>query len=344
MKFLWHHALWLLLALPVLAGGYLARLRRRTLPGARYPTFSLVREATTRASLLKPHVPPMMFLAGLGALILSVSRPALLAPSLSGDATIVLLMDVSLSMAASDVRPTRLDAARDAAKQFVRMQPAGVKMAVVAFGGHAHLVQAPTTHRDSVMTALDRLELQRFTAIGNGLMGALLTIVPDADVPQGYDIFGAGTPPEGSTTPVRRRTPNARSLSAAIILVSDGRGTMGVPATEAAKLVAAFGIRVYTVGVGTLYGGVANVEGWPAIHAEFEEDTLKEIADITDGDYFLARNAKKVQKVYERLGHRANRETGTRELTGFLAAIGAVLTLVAAALSVLWAVPQPRVA
>ena len=208
MKFLWHHALWLLLALPVLAGGYLLRLRRRVNPGVRYPTFMLVREASTPAALLKPHVPPLVFLTGLAALILSIARPALLTPVPTGDTTVVLLMDVSLSMAASDVRPTRLDAARDAAKRFVRAQPAGVKLAVVAFGGHAHLVQAPTLHRESVMTALDRLELQRFTAIGNGLMGALLTIVPDADVPMGYDIFGAGVAPEGSTTPVRRLTPN----------------------------------------------------------------------------------------------------------------------------------------
>lgn len=344
MKFLWHHALWLMLALPVLAGGYLARLRRRELPGVSYSTFGLVREAATPVSLIRPHVPPLVFLAGFAALILSIARPVFLTPAPTSDTTVVLLMDVSLSMAASDVRPTRLDAAREAAKRFVRLQPSGVKIAVVAFGGHAHLVQAPTTHRESVMTALDRLELQRFTALGNGLMGALLTIVPDADVPQGYDIFGAGTPPEGSTTPVRRRTPNAGSISAAIILVSDGRGTMGVPVKEAAKLIADFGIRVYTVGVGTLYGGVANVEGWPAVHAEFEEDTLKEIADITDGDYFLARNAQRVERVYERLGHRAIFETGTRELTAILAVLGAMLTLAAAALSLLWSTPQPRLA
>ena len=119
---------------------------------------------------------------------------------------------------------------------------------------------------------------------------------------------------------------------------------MGVPAKEAAKLIAAFGIRVYTVGVGTLYGGVANVEGWPAIHAEFEEDTLKEIADITGGDYYPARNATKVDKVYERLGRRAAHETGTRELTALLAAIGALLTVAAMALSVLWSTPRPRLA
>jgi Ca-activated chloride channel family protein len=275
----------------------------------------------------------------------------------------VLLIDVSLSMAASDVPPTRLDAAREAAKRFVEAQPPDVHIGVVAFGGHADIVQAPTVSRASVMAALDRLELQRFTAIGNGLIGALLAIVPDADVPQGYDIFGTGgtpqdgiygsgraphegtlpgsitgrAPREGAFDTATRKRPGAGpALAAAIILVSDGRGTMGVPAAEAAKLIAAFGIKVYTVGVGTLYGGVANVEGWPAIHAEFEEDSLKEIAAITGGDYSLARNARKLDKVYERLGRRAIFETGTLEFTALLTVIGAMLTLASAALSLWW--------
>jgi Ca-activated chloride channel family protein len=336
VRFLWHDALWLLLALPALAGAYLVGLRRRIAVGVRYPAFTLVTQAMTCASRMKPHVPPLVFLTGVGAMLVAVARPALLTPSESGDATVVLLMDVSLSMAASDVPPTRLDAARDAAKRFVHAQPDGVKIAVVAFGGHADVVQPPTTSHDLVLAALDRLELQRFTAIGSGLIGALLTIVPDADIPQGYDIFGAGSAPEGATTNVRRRTPNAASIAAAIVLVSDGRGTMGVPAKDAAKLIAAFGIRVHTIGVGTLYGGVANVEGWPAIHAEFEEETLKEIADITGGDYYLARNAKKVDRVYERLGRRAMFETGTRELTVLFALLGALLTSGAAALSLWW--------
>jgi Ca-activated chloride channel family protein len=192
-----------------------------------------------------------------------------------------------------------------------------------------------------VMAALDRLELQRFTAIGNGLMGALLTVVPDADVPQGYDIFGMGQPPlhEGALESAPRKSPGAGPpVAAAIILVSDGRGTMGVPFEQAANLIARYGIRVYTVGVGTLYGGTANVEGWPAIHAEFEEDTLKEIADITGGDYFLARGATRLRKIYETLGRRAIFETGTNELTALAAALGAILTLASVGLSLWWSV------
>src|SRR5688572_22467457 len=292
-----------MLALPALAGVYLAWLRRRMKSAVRYPAFGIVNQAMTPAARLRPHIPPLLFFLGFAALLVSVARPVWFARGASGQPTVVLLMDVSLSMAASDVPPTRLAAARAAAKVFAASQPPDVRIAIVAFGAHADVVQPPTTSRASVGAALDRLELQRFTAIGNGLMGALLTIVPDAEVPQGYDIFGIGKPPayEGGMESARRKRPGSGApVAGAIILVSDGRGTMGVPYEQAAKLVADFGIRVYTVGVGTLYGGTASVEGWPAVHAEFEEDTLKHIAAITGGDYYLARNAKKLGKIYER--------------------------------------------
>src|SRR5215207_5250265 len=144
MKFLWNHALWLLLALPVLAGAYFAWLRRRMKSAVRYPAFGIMREAVTPAARLRPHLPPIFFLAGFAVLLLSVARPVFLTRAATGQATVVLLMDVSLSMAASDVPPTRLDAARAAAKRFVEAQPPDVRIAVVAFGGHADVVQPPT--------------------------------------------------------------------------------------------------------------------------------------------------------------------------------------------------------
>jgi Ca-activated chloride channel family protein len=336
VTFLWHHALWLLLALPVLAGGYVAWVRRRMKSGTRFAAFGTVCEALTPARRLRPHLPPLVFFLGVAALLAAVARPVFFTRGAAGEATVVLLMDASLSMAASDVPPTRLDAAREAAKRFVQAQPRDVRIAVVAFGGYARVLQPPTTSRDMVKAALGRLELQRYTALGNGLLGALLTIVPGAEIPQGYDIFGLGEPLQYGRGAKRVRPGSGAPLAGAIVLVSDGRGTMGVPAEQAAKLIARFGIRVYTVGVGTLYGGVASVEGWPAVHADFDDDMLKEIADITGGDYFLARNAKKLEAIYETLGRRAIFETGTHELTVGLAIVGAMLTLGAAALSLVW--------
>jgi Ca-activated chloride channel family protein len=215
---------------------------------------------------------------------------------------------------------------------------------VVAFGAHADVVQAPTTRREDVFAALDRLELQRFTGIGNGLMGALLTLVPAAEIPQGIDIFGAGRTPPGyertlaqpsGTRPGSNALAPGSYLSEAIVLVSDGRGTIGVPPVQAARIAARLGIRVFTIGVGTLYGGGVYVEGWPTIHAEFDEEILKDIADVTHGEYFLARNADKVTRIYGQLARRVVLERTEHEITPLVAALGFILAMAAAGLA-LW--------
>ena len=320
MRFLWHHALWLSLALPALAGVYLLLLRGR--------------------QPWRAHLPAALLFLGVAALLLAVARPVVVVTTPSQEGTVVLLIDVSLSMAASDVEPTRLAAARAAALAFAKAQPRDVRIAVVAFGGHADLVQPPTLDRNEVIAALDRLELQRFTAIGNGLMAAILTLDPTAQIGEEYDIFGSGRIPEGmrmSAGGARPKPVAAGSyLSSAIILVSDGRGTMGIPPAKAAKMAADLGIRVYTIGVGTLYGGVATVDGWPTIHAEFDEDILTNIAAITRGEYFLARTGDKVAKIYESLGRRIIFERREIEITVPFIAAGVLLTLAAAALSLLW--------
>jgi Ca-activated chloride channel family protein len=346
MSFRWHYALWLLLVLPALVGTYVAALRRRRAQLSREP--GVVRAALPRnASALRPYLAPLLFLVGLTALLLSVARPVVVMSSPSAQGTIVLLMDVSLSMAATDVEPSRLAAAQAAAIRFVQAQPPDVRIGVVAFGGHADVVQLPTTSRGEVIAALERLELQRFTAIGNGLIGALLTLFPMLEIGGEYDIFGSGSTPRKHEPHANRRNQRKGSpssdtvapgshLSTAIILVSDGLGTMGIPATKAAAIAADLGVRVYTVGVGTLYGGIANVEGWPPIHADFDEETLKSVADITRGDYFLARNAVRLTSVYEKLGRGIVFEQREHEITALLTAIGIVLTIASTALSLLW--------
>ena len=342
MKFQWHYALWLLLALPALAGTYLVLLTRAH-KAPRYAGFNPAPAVPGSTNRFRPHIPALLMFAGVGALLLSIARPLIVVTSPSDQGTVVLLIDVSLSMAASDVPPTRLEAARAAAITFVKAQPRDVRVGIVAFGGHADVVQSPTLNRTDALAALDRLELQRFTAIGSGLMGALVTLVPTADIGDGYDVFGPGRPPAGSheaPLPGSRASKRADRtvqpgsyLSAAIILVSDGRGTMGIAPAKAAKMAADLGVRVYTVGVGTLYGGVANVEGWPTIHAEFDEEILKNIADITGGEYFLARNADKLKRIYDTLGRRVIFETKQHEVTALFAALGVALSLAAALLS-----------
>ena len=340
MMFRWHYALWLLLAVPAAVAAYLVLLQRRNQHALRYA--GLVRDAP--GSRFARWTPAALLVAGLSALLLSVARPVVTFTKPSEHGTVILLMDVSLSMAASDVAPTRLEAARAAAKAFVNAQPRDVRIGIVAFGGHADVVQPPTGNRRDVIAALDRLELQRFTGIGNGLIGALLTLMPTAYLQHGYDIFGMGQVPAGYepayaqgqplVSRPRKPSPPGSHLSAAIVLVSDGCGTMGVPAATAAKIVADFGVRVFTVGVGTLYGGTATIEGWPPIHAEFSEEALQEIARITRGEYYLSRTAEKLTRIYEKLGRQVVVERTELEITALVTALGMVLALASAGLSV----------
>ena len=353
MTFFWPHALWLLVLLPALVGAYLLLLRRSVAASVRYPDLRTLREAMGPAEQLRRHAPPLILWLGLAALLLAVARPAavMIAPSERG--TVVLAIDVSLSMAATDVAPTRLAAAQDAARAFIEAQPAGVLIGIVAFAGHADVVQSPTANRSELMAALGGLRFRRYTSIGNGLIASLLTVRPDASRPgEGeYDIFGDGRRPAGSQNPSLlppdKRKPPAKvapgsDLSAAIVLVSDGQGALGVPHMKAAKLLADHGVRVYTIGVGTPYGGTAYVEGMPPLHADFEEETLRQIADVTGGDYFHARTAEKVRKIYEKLSTRVVLERKESEITALFGAIGAVLSLAAAALSLAWWNPLSR--
>ena len=346
VTFLWPDALWLMIALPALVGAYLALCRRRNAEFLRYPALSLVRAAVDASHWMRRHLPPLLFLLGLAALLLAVARPAAVTTVRSEQGTVILLMDVSLSMAATDVAPTRLAAARAAAANFVNAQPRNVRIGIVAFGGHAHVVQLPTLNRRNVLAALDRLELQHYTGIGTGLIAAVLTLHPTAGMDDGNDIFNHGWEPMkpegfwiGPHHPIeksRRRITTPADLSTAIILVSDGYGTMGVSPVKAAEIAAARGIRVYTVGVGTAYGGTANVEGWPPIHAEFREETLKEIARITRAEYFRARNAAKLNRIYDQLTRQAVLEKRETEITPLLSTIGMMLLITATVLSLLW--------
>ena len=346
VTFLWPDALWLLIALPALVGAYFALYRRKRREFLRYAALRLVREALAASHWVRRHVSPLLFLLGLGALLLAIARPAAVATVQAERGTVILAMDVSLSMAATDVAPTRLAAAQAAAANFVNAQPGNVRIGIVAFGGHAHVLQSPTSNRRAVLAALDRLELQQYTAIGTGLIAAVLALHPAAGMDGGNEIFSRGWEAMdpvgfwmGPYHPIeksQRRITTPADLSSAIILVSDGYGTIGVPPVKAAETAAERGIRVYTVGVGTPYGGTANVEGWPLVHAEFKEETLKEIARITRGKYFHARSADKLSRIYDALTRQAVLEKRETEITPLLSTIGMMLLLAAAVLSLLW--------
>lgn len=353
MKFLWPEALWLLLAAPLLVGAYVFLLRRKKKDAIRYASLSLVKAAIGPGQRFRRHFPPLLFLLALVASIVAIARPSAVITLPSEQRTIILAIDVSLSMRAADIEPSRLAAAQEAAKAFVQEQPADVRIGIVSFAGTASVVQSPTRNRDDLVAAIDRLQLQRHTAIGSGIIVSLATLLPDAGIDLESVLFGgrggrdggravrdggralpadkAGKAETAPFTPV----PPGSYASGAIILLTDGRRTMGPDPSDAARMAAERGVRVYTVGFGTAGGGMADVGGW-SVYMRFDEETLKTVADLTRAEYFYAGSAADLKKVYQQLNTQFVLEKKETEIGALAIAVAAVLTLVAAALSVLW--------
>ena len=323
--------------MPLLVVLYVVLVTRRRKTTLRYANLGLVKEALGRRSAWRRHVPPAILLLALSALLFATSRPAALITLPSAQETIVLAIDVSGSMRAADVQPNRLVAAQEAAKSFVAELPRNVKVAVVSFAGTAAVVQAPTLSRDDVNAAIDRFQLQRGTAIGSGIVISLATLFPDAGIDLSQITGAREMPPGPNDKPKQPFTPVPPGSynAAAIILLTDGQRTTGPDSLEAAKMAADRGVRVYTVGIGTKEGETIGFEGW-SMRVRLDEETLKGIASLTRADYFYAGTAADLKKVYQGLSTRLVVERKETEITALLAALGAVLVVVAASLSIWW--------
>jgi Ca-activated chloride channel homolog len=346
MSFTWPEALWLLLAVPALAGGYALLLRRRGRAAMRYANVAVVREALAGHRRFRRHVPPLLFLLALVALIVAVARPRATVTLPSEQRTIILAIDVSLSMRANDVPPSRIAAAREAAKAFVQEQPADVRIGIVAFAAQAVVVQPPTRDREELVAAIDRLQLQLHTAIGSAIVMSLATLFPDEGLEFEAETFGSGgarerargiaidqpKPPEKKEV---KPVPPGSYRSGAIILLTDGRRTMGPDPLAAARLAADRGVKVYTVGFGSADGTATNVDGM-AIYMRFDAETLQTIAGLTAAEYFHAGTAADLKRVYDGLNARYVLERKPVEVSALATAVAAALMLVAAALSIAW--------
>ena len=342
MSFAWPELLWLLLLLPVLVGVYIWLLRRKKKAAVRYANLGMIKEAMGPGSNIRRHVPPVLFLLALAVMIVAMARPSATVMLPTQKQTIILALYASGSMRAKDVLPSRIEAAQAAAKQFVADVPRKTKIGVVTFAATATLVQAPTDDREAVNAAIDRMQLQRATATGSGLIVSLATIFPDAgfdvstalfgrDAPRNAPIGGGGKDPKKDFKPVAPGSYN----SAVIILLTDGQRTTGPDPIEIAKLAADRGVRVYTVGFGTTTGEIIGFEGW-SFRVRLDEETLKTIAIMTQGEYFYAGTATDLKKVYKQLNSRLSLEKKETEITALFAAAAGVLTLLAGLLSLLW--------
>jgi Ca-activated chloride channel family protein len=356
MIFIWQDMLWLLLLVPALIALYVYVLRRRKRATLRNANLTLIMAAVGQCPGWRRHVPPALLLLAIAVLIVAVARPAAVVSLNSSRATVILAMDVSGSMGAEDVSPTRIAAAQIAAKDFITNQPATVEIGIVAFASVALLVQAPTIERQPLLEAIERFELRRGTAVGSGLLTSLHTIFPETDF---YRAFGGpGDAPRTDSMPLSIQGPlNDRQLaeardnaaenlqhepvepgsyqSAVIVLLTDGATTVGPNPIAAGQMAADWGVRVYTVGFGSDEGGVVFF-GDRMSRAALDAPTLQEIAKRSGGEYFEATSAAELTRVYSSLSTKLVGETKLTEIAFIFAGIGALLAMVGAGLSLWW--------
>ncbi len=339
MTFQWPTLLWSLILLPLLVLLYLWVLKRRRRTTVRLASLGVAKAALGKGPGWRRHVPPLLLLLALATLLFATARPTAVISLPLADRTIILAMDVSGSMRAEDVKPNRLVASQEAAKTFVNNLPREVRIGVVSFAGTAAVVQAPTTSREDVIAAIDRFQLQRGTATGSGVILSLATLFPDHGIEIQHVTGQRNFPgrPLGEPKDEKKFTPVPPGSynSAAIIMLTDGQRTTGPDPLDAAKMAAERGVRVFTVGVGTKEGENIGFEGW-SMRVRLDEETLKNISVLTHGEYFFAGTAADLMKVYEGLSSRMVVERKETEITALFAALGALLAVLAAGLSVWW--------
>ncbi len=346
ITFIWPQMLWLLPIVPLAVAAYLFLLRRKKKLALRYTSLSIVKDSMAAANRFRRHVPPALFLIALIAMIIGIARPAAVVKLPYQYETVILAIDVSGSMRAADVAPSRIAAAQAAARSFVAEQPRNTRVGVVSFAATAAVVQPPTLNREDILAALDRLQLQRGTAVGSGILVSLKTIFPDIE----FDLRSSNPRSGGAREASRgasldegvksgstdsKSVPPGSYSSAAIILLTDGQTTAGPDPIVAAQMAAERGVRVFTVGIGTVNGEVLGAEGW-SMRVRLDEAALKNISNLTKGEYFYAGTATDLTKIYKSLNSRLVFEKKETEITALFAAAAAAFAMLAGLLSLLW--------
>lgn len=354
MSMLWPSSLYLLALIPILIGIYIWILRRRRRFTVRYSSLSLVREAMPKTSKLRRHLPFALFLLGLASLFFALTRPVSIATVPSDQTTIILTIDVSGSMRSNDIPPSRLGAAEAAALSFIQRQKSITQFGVVAFSGFAEEIQQPTSDQEALSSAIESLTTGRRTAIGSGILKAIDAIaeVDPSVAPSVTDTF-SGNPP----TPV----PKGAYAPDIIVLLTDGVSNAGVNPLDAAQQAADRGIRVYTIGFGTDHGTITDPGGFGGFGGNqgnggggfgqgqgfgggfgrgfrtgIDEATLKQIAAMTGGNYYIASSANELNNVFRNLPTYLIAKHQVTEISFLFTAIGLLLAGSAVVLSLLW--------
>jgi len=349
MNFLAPELLLGLLLVPVAIGFYLWAQRRRTRYAVRFTNLDLLTNLVPRRPSWRRHLPPVMYLGAIAALLIGLARPTMVTAVPREDATVILAMDVSGSMKATDVDPTRLDAARVAAQSFIDQLPINVRVGIVAFASQPVTLVSPTTDRAQLKAGLDSLRTRDGTAMGDALMQVLdiaETIkavdgaVPDASATPETPAPAGSVSPDASGKPVGPIDQPSNQPLVAAILLSDGANSVGeTEPIDAARRAATLGVPIYTIALGTPSGSIQVRDDngqLVTVPVPPDTDTLKQIADTTGGTAFDAPTAKELASVYDNLESRVGYTEERQEMTVALVAAGLLLVVVGAGASALW--------
>jgi Ca-activated chloride channel family protein len=355
MDVLWPGFLFLLIIIPLMIAAYIWMLRRRRRYTVRYSSLSLVRAALPRFSRWRRHLPFALFLLGLSSLVVAMARPVAIVSVPTGQTTVILAIDVSRSMCATDIKPNRLEAAKAAALSFIQSQKSSTQISIVAFAGFAEVTQSATTDQEALQAAVDSLTTGRRTAIGSGILKSLDAIAEiDKNVaPSTSDSSSAVAP-----TPV----PKGAYAPDIIVLLTDGVSNAGPMPLDAAQQALDRGVRVYTIGFGTAsgseipfcapqiqgggtldrgsggggFGGGGFGSGGGGFRRGIDEETLIEVAKMTGGEYYSAESASELQDVFQNLPTYLITKHETMEISVAFTAVGALLAALAITLSLRW--------
>ncbi len=334
MTFTWPAALVLLALIP--AGAWLlgALDQRRRRRAAARGGLDLGGGGANRRAVLR-RIPALLFLAGFAVLVVALARPQSVLSLPREEGTVILAIDVSGSMAATDLQPTRMEAAKAAAEAFVAQQPSSVVIGIVAFSDSGLAVQAPTNDQGAVLAAISRLAPERGTSLGEGILASLQAIALE-ESPPATDYYSLRSPsPSPSPTPTPTPVPAGSHTSAVVVLLTDGENNEAPDPAVAAQAAADRGIRIFTVGLGSPAGTTVNLDGFQ-VHTQLNEPLLQQIASVTDGAYYRAEDAQQLRSIYAGLDTRLVVEPEKIEITGLFAGAGVLLLAAGGVASLAW--------
>ncbi len=325
MSFATPEWLWALLIVPAVVVIYIAARRRRVRRVEELAAQGLLVNGTGRRPGWRRHLPFALFTAALALLALAVARPMATVRAPRFQSTVILAMDVSNSMGAKDVKPSRIGAAKLAASDFVRDQPSSVKIGVVAFGPSALIVQTPSFDHPSILRAINDLSLGGGTSLASGILTSLDAL--------------AGKTLQVNPTGLNEDNSNEVNIGyfggATIVLVSDGEDTSQSNPVTMARLASTAGVRIQTIGVGTVAGTTVQIGGFRVATA-LDPQTLEDVAKVTNGTYHQVDNRTAVRDVSQTIDLHFTVVSEHTQISAIFAAAAVLFLAVGALLSVLW--------